>query len=155
MVLDIWILDNLNTWQFRYSDIHLPEPHYSILQLYCNGHLSKLAPKQTCTQVKIQWGSEIQPFKIQKYLKSRLFEGRISDGPVFKCLGFSYCPKHSKSGSFCPDFKWFLTKWWPLDRISNGWASRFQIPFNIRTNPNPTSLWPFEIQTNSDFRSPL
>ena len=62
---------------------------------------------------------------------------------------------HSKSGRFCPDFKWFLTKWRPFVRISNGWASGFQIPFEIQTICNPTCFGPFEIQTRSDFRSPL
>ena len=38
---------------------------------------------------------------------------------------------HSKSGHFCLHFKWFLTKWWPFVWISNGWASRFQTPFQI------------------------
>ena len=51
----------------------------------------------------------------------------------------------------CSDFKWFLTKW----RLSKDGASRFQIPFKIRTICNPTSFWPFKIQTNPDFRSPL
>ena len=36
-------------------------------------------------------------------------------------------PDHSKSGHFCSDFNWFLTKWRPFVRIKNGWASRFQI----------------------------
>ena len=35
--------------------------------------------------------------------------------------------------------------------ISNGWASGFQIPFEIGTIFNPTSFWPFKIQTSSDF----
>ena len=41
----------------------------------------------------IQWGSEIQPFEIQKHSKSRLFEGWISNGPYHsktrKNCGFS------------------------------------------------------------------
>ena len=36
-------------------------------------------------------GSEIQLFKIWKHLKSRLFEDRISNGPVFKGLGYRVC----------------------------------------------------------------
>ena len=58
-----------------------------------------------------------------------------------------------KSGCFCPDFKWFLTKWQPFILISNGWAFRFQIPFKIRTKCNPKSFWPFEILISVDFRS--
>ena len=50
------------------------------------------------------WRSEIQ-----KHLKSQLLEGQISNGPVLKWSGFSYgygyCPNHSKSRHFCPDFK--------------------------------------------------
>ena len=56
---------------------------------------------------------------------------------------------------FCTDFKWFLTKWWPFVQISYGWASGFQILFEIQTICNPTSFWLVEIQTSPDFRSPL
>ena len=38
----------------------------------------------------IKWGSEIWPFQIQNDLKSGLFEGQISNDPVFKWLSFSY-----------------------------------------------------------------
>ena len=91
---------------------------------------------------------------IRKHLKSGLFEGQISNGPVFKWRDFSYglC-NHSKFRLFCPDFKWFLTKWLQFVGISNGWASGFQIPFKIWTNCNSTSFQPFEIQTSPDFRS--
>ena len=78
---------------------------------------------------KIQWGSEIRPFEIRKRLKSWLFEGGISNGPVFKRSGLRY-----------GDFKWFSTKWGTFVRISNGWVSRFQIPFEIQIICNPTSL---------------
>ena len=65
-------------------------------------------------------------------------------------------PDQSKSGHFCPDFKWFLTKWCPVVWISNNWVSRFQIPLEIPTiGSNPTSFWPFKIQTCLDFRYPL
>ena len=61
----------------------------------------------------IQWGSEIW-----KHLKSGLFEGPILNGLVLKgsgfSLGYSYGPNYSKSWHFCPDFKWFLTKWRPF-----------------------------------------
>ena len=81
--------------------------------------------KQLLT-IQIQWGTEIRPFEIRKHLKSGLFEGRISNGPVFKWSGFSYGygPNHLKTGPFeiqtflfgfqmvvdkmaaiCPDFK--------------------------------------------------
>ena len=92
-------------------------------------------------------------------LKSGLSEGGISNGPVFKwsCFsnGYSYSPNHSKSGHFCLDFKWFLTKWRLFVHISNCWASGFQIPFKIRTVCNPTSFQPFKIHTSLYFRSPL
>ena len=42
----------------------------------------------------VKWGS-----KIQKHLKSGLFDGQISIRPVFKWLGFNYSPNHSKTGS--------------------------------------------------------
>ena len=45
------------------------------------------------------------------------------------------------------DLKWFLTIWQPFFKISNGRASRFQISFKIQTIWQPTSFWPFEIQT--------
>lgn len=67
--------------------------------------------------------------KIRKHLKYGLFEGRISNGPVFKCsgfsIGYSYGRNHSKTGpvaiwtflskfqmvfdkmaAICADFKW-------------------------------------------------
>ena len=62
---------------------------------------------------------------------------------------------HSKSGRFCPYFKWVLTKWGPFLQISNGWASGFQIPFKIRTIWNTNSFQPFKIKTSPEFRSPL
>ena len=110
----------------------------------------------------IQWRSEIWPFEIRKHLKSWLFEGWISNGPVFKWMGFSYgySPNHSKTGPFkirtiLSGFKMFLRKWHLFVWISNGWVSGFQIPFKIWTICNPTSFWPFKIQTSPDFRSPL
>ena len=48
-----------------------------------------------------------------------------------------------------------LTKWQAIVKISNGWAPGLQIPFKIRTICNPTSFWPFKIQTSPDFRFPL
>ena len=102
--------------------------------------------------IHVQWG-----FEIWKHLKSRLFEDRIYNGPVFKKSGFNYGfgPNHSKTGCFCQEFKWFLTKWQPILKISKGRASGFQIPFEICTICNQTSFRPFKIQTSSDFRSPL
>ena len=52
----------------------------------------------------LQWASKIRPFTIRKHLKSRLFEGRISNGLDFKWPGFnygdSYGPNHLKAGPF-------------------------------------------------------
>ena len=92
------------------------------------------------------------------HLKSRLL-GRILSGPVFRgrALAMANHSKldHSKSGRICPDFKWFVTKWQQFVRISNGWASRFQIPFEIPTVCNLTSFRPFDIQTTqSGFQIP-
>ena len=104
-------------------------------------------------KAQLQWGSEIRPFEIRKHSKSGLFESRISNGPVFKWSGFSYQPFEIQT--FLSGFQMVLTKWRPFVRISNGWASGFQIPFKIQTICNPTCFGPFEIQTRSDFRSPL
>ena len=101
----------------------------------------------------MHWGSEIQPFEIWKHLKSGHFEGLISNGPVFKWSGFSYRP--FKIRTFLSGFQMVFDKMAAFVRISNGWASGFQIPFEIQTICNPTSFGPFEIQTRSDFRSPL
>ena len=90
-----------------------------------------------------------------KHLKSRLFEGRFSNGWAVVIVPTIWKLDHSKFGCFCLDFKWFLTKWRPFVWISNGWEILFQIPFEIGTICNPTSFWPFEIQTNPDFRSLL
>ena len=76
------------------------------------------------------------------------FGGRISNGQDLAI-------NHSKSGCFFRILNGFLTKWRPFVRISNSWASGFQIPFKIRTSCNPTSFWPLKFQTNPDFRSPL
>ena len=96
-----------------------------------------------------QWGSGIQPFEMRKHFLSAFLRncflcwdcGNSDMPPTFDAdllcssrAGSAIIPKiwkldHSKSGSFCPDFKWCLTRWRPFVRISNGWASRFQIPF--------------------------
>ena len=60
-------------------------------------------------------------------------------------------PDHSKSGHFCPNYKWFATRWQPFVPISNGWASRFQISFEIQTYPNfrsPMFTWRIELDRN-------
>ena len=64
-------------------------------------------------------------------------------------------PNHLKSGHFCMDFKWFLTKRRSFVHFSKGWGSGFQTSFKIRIICNPTSFRPFEIQTSPDFRSPV
>ena len=106
----------------------------------------------------IWWGSKIWPLNIRKHLKSRLLEDWISNGPVFKGPGCSYGQDNSKTGPIkiltflsgfhmvfdkmaviCQDFKWF--------------GFRISGPFEITTIFKPTSFWPFEIQTSSDFRS--
>ena len=47
-------------------------------------------------RVTLQWGSEIQLYKINKYLKSGLSDDWISHGPVFKRPGLGYCLNQSK-----------------------------------------------------------
>ena len=88
------------------------------------------------------------------------FEIRTFWRSDFKWSGFSYgyiySPNHWKTGpfkiwTFMTRFQWFLTKWWPYVRNSNG----FPITFEIQTICNPTSFQPFEIQTSQDFRPPL
>ena len=53
------------------------------------------------------------------HLKFRLFEGRISDGLALAMataiVPIIPKPEHLKSGHFCPNFKWFLTKWRPFE----------------------------------------
>ena len=53
---------------------------------------------------RVQRGSEIRPFEIWKYLKSGLFEGQISNGPVFKWSSFGYgyssSPNHLQTRPF-------------------------------------------------------
>ena len=51
-------------------------------------------------------------FKIWKHLKYGIVEDCISNGLVFKKVGLSYGPNHSRFGHFRPDFKLLLTKWW-------------------------------------------
>ena len=52
----------------------------------------------------IQWGSEIQPIEIQKYLRSRLFEGQISNSWTLATV-WAIVPTIQKL-DHCPDFKW-------------------------------------------------
>ena len=89
------------------------------------------------------------------HLKSGLFEGRISNGRAIAMAIAIRKLDHLKSRWFCPDFNWFLTKWWPFVWISNGWASRFQILSKSRPFATQPLFWPFEIQTSPDFRSQL
>ena len=95
----------------------------------------------------------------KKHLKTRLLKDQISNGLVFKGLGYSFSyscgPNHSKSGHFCPDFKWFLTKWQPFVQISNSWASKFISHSKSRLFANQPHFQSFKIQTNPYFRSPL
>ena len=112
--------------------------------------------KNLSKTIQIQWGSEIQFFKIMKLFEVWTFWRSDFKWSSFS-YGYSYSPNHLKNGQFniCPEDRWFLTKWQLFVWISNGWAFGFQIPFQIRTICNPTSFWPFQIQTSPDFRSPL
>ena len=95
------------------------------------------------------------------YSKFRLFEGRISNGLVFKWLGFSYAYclvpaigklDHLKSKQFSPDLKWFLTKQRPFVWISNGWASgshSLSGPFATQPLFNHSKSRPVQIPTVS------
>ena len=87
-------------------------------------------------------GSEFRPLKIWKHLKSGFFKDQISNGPVFKWWGFnndySFSPNHLKSGCFCRDFKMVFDNM--ADICQDGWASGFQINFEIQTICNPQPL---------------
>ena len=73
---------------------------------------------ETKLQILIQAGSEYSGDLKSNHLKSGLFEGRISNGPVFKWSGFSYQPFEiqtflsgfqmvfDKMAAICLDFKW-------------------------------------------------
>ena len=84
------------------------------------------------------------------HLKSGLFEGKISNDLFSNGRALTIAIVPTIPGHFCPDFKWFLTKWRPFVWISNGWGSGFQVPFQIQA-----SFGPFKIQTRLDFRYPL
>ena len=75
----------------------------------------------------MQKGSEIQPFEILKHLKSGLFEGQISNAPVFKWPDFSYgySPNHSKTGTF--KIQTFLSKFQMVFDKMFPHLSRFQM----------------------------
>ena len=96
----------------------------------------------------IQWGIWNLTIWNSDFFKVGFQMVRLSNGLVLAIAIVPTIrkPDHSKSGCFCPDFKWFLTKWRPFVRISNGWASGFQMPFKIRTICNLTSFWPFKIR---------
>ena len=85
--------------------------------------------------LNIQWGSEIRPFEIPKPLKSRLSEGQISNGLVFKWSGFSngysYSPNQSKKGPF--KILMFLSGFQMVfDRMAIIWLSDFRSNSNSR-----------------------
>ena len=78
----------------------------------------------------------------------------------FKCSGFQMVGLQLilllqswpfKIRTFLSGFQMLFDKWQPFVQISNGWASGFQIPSKIRTICNPTSFWPFDIQTSPNF----
>ena len=73
----------------------------------------------------------------------------------FGTLLLIWKPGHSKSGLNCPDLKWWTQNGGSFGRFSNGWATRFQIPFKIQTVCKPTSFWPSKTWTSPNFRSPL
>ena len=69
------------------------------------------------------------------FLKVRFQMVWFSDGQAM--VPTIWKPDHSKFRYVCPDFNCFLTKRLPFVRILNGWASGFQIPFEIRTICKP------------------
>ena len=89
----------------------------------------------------LQWGSEIRTFKIWVFRPDFKWPG-FQRSFSFRNVPNHLKLNHPKSGHFCPGFKQFLTKLWPFVRISNGWASGFQTPFEIRTICKPTSFQP-------------
>ena len=135
----------------------------AMIFIFLQGHWIKLAFKYLMTGMRYTrlytvriWNPTI--WNPETLLKVGFQMVQFSNGRASALVSFSFSLNHSKakpSVSFCPDFKWFLTKWQLFVWISNGWASRFQVPFEIQTICNPTSFGPFKIQTRSDFRSPL
>ena len=119
-----------------------------------------------CTNIvvikAIQWGTENRTFENQKHLKSEIFEGQISNGPVLKWSGFSYgySPNHLKTRPFevqtflsrfqmvfdtmaaiCPDSKWL--------------GSQISEPIQNPDHLQPNLLLTFQNQTSPDFKFPL
>ena len=102
-----------------------------------------------------QYSGDLKP----DHFKSILFDGQISNGRVFKCrdLAMAIVPTiqkldHSKY-FFVQISNVFFPKWLPFVWFSNGWAYKFQIPFEILSICKPTSFWPIKIQTSPNFRS--
>ena len=89
----------------------------------------------------------------RKHLKSQLFKGRISNGPVFKWWGFSYgySPNHSKTEPF--KIRMFLSRFQMFFWQNSGHMSGFLIvglpdfrcTFENQTICNPTSFGPVTI----------
>ena len=57
--------------------------------------------------MRIQWGSEIWPTEIRTVWRLDFKWSGLSYGYSY---GYSCGSNHSKTGHFCPCFKWFLTK---------------------------------------------
>ena len=68
---------------------------------------------------------------------------------AIKLLGDRFPRKNSRRHNSIYNIYWLLTRFKFVQghlfvRISNGWPSGFQIPFEIQTNCNPISFWPFK-----------
>ena len=93
----------------------------------------------------IQWGSEILPFKIRKHLKFQMIRFSNGGNLTMTIVPTIWKPDNSKSGHFCPDFKWFLTKWLPFAWLSDGWDYGFQM-VRILDYRSHSKYGPFETQ---------
>ena len=86
-------------------------------------------------------------------MKSELFEGWISNGPSFKCceLAIAIVPTIQNQDIFV----WISNGFWQKGGHLSGFhlvgLPDFRSHSKSGTNCNPTSFWPFEIQTNPDF----
>ena len=88
-------------------------------------------------RTQIQLFENPESFEIWTFLKVGFQIVRFSNA---RALAMAIATNHLKSGQFHPYFKRIWTKWWPFVRIFIGWASGFQIPFEIWTICNPTSF---------------
>ena len=134
-IIDIIILLGLLSmqWGFKIQSFKFPDKKFGFwmqktFEFQLSNGIQNLNKKSRFSD------SKTSNMIIISHCKSELYEGRISNGPIFKWLGFSYGYESQPfQNEIIQNLDIFI-------QISHGWAFRYQIPFKIQTICNPTSF---------------